>query len=95
MLGLRLAEGVELSLLRERFGQEVLQWIWQGLQPYDDQGWLEGMDKQGNLSTMKKYSDFLTIERFKFRDPEGFLFSNTILAALFERISRQQEKLDY
>jgi putative oxygen-independent coproporphyrinogen III oxidase len=65
MLGLRLAEGVELDL----FDLSTRSQIINCLQPYLDRGWIE-MDNT-NLSLS---------------DPEGFLFSNTILSALFESL---------
>ncbi|PSB34047.1 radical SAM family heme chaperone HemW [Chlorogloea sp. CCALA 695] len=74
MLGLRLQEGVNLSSLSQLFGVPTGEKIEQCLQPYQKQGWIE----------------FVTREKFKyarFTDPEGFLFSNVVLAALFERLT--------
>ena len=74
MLGLRLKEGVNLSILSQLFGAATGEKIERCLQPYQKQGWIE----------------FVTRERFKyakFSDPEGFLFSNVVLAALFERLT--------
>ena len=69
MLGLRLAEGVNLS----QFEREIKEKIWTCLQPYRDRGWVEFLESDEE-------------ERLKLNDPEGFLFSNTILATLFERL---------
>jgi putative oxygen-independent coproporphyrinogen III oxidase len=66
MLGLRLAEGVSLTKLREQFGDERVSKICQCLQPYCKQGWVEFVG-----------------ERVRLRDPDGFLFSNVVLAKLF------------
>jgi oxygen-independent coproporphyrinogen-3 oxidase len=66
MLGLRLAEGVSLTKLKEEFGDERVSKIWQCLQPYCKQGWVE-----------------LVGERLRLSDPDGFLFSNVVLANLF------------
>ena len=77
MLGLRLAEGVNLSTLAAQFGEETLERIWSCLQPYDQKGWVEvvgmfdGIPRQGRL---------------RLSDPEGFLFSNLVLADLFSRL---------
>ncbi|MGL5875346.1 MAG: radical SAM family heme chaperone HemW [Xenococcaceae cyanobacterium] len=71
MLGLRLAEGVSLSQISQQFGKEIVEKIWVCLQPYSRQGWV----------------DFMATERVKLSDPDGFLFSNTILATLFDRLS--------
>lgn len=69
MLGLRLAEGVSLEMLSQKFGEENLQEIYNCLQPYLDQGWVEVMNGRLRLS-----------------DPQGFLFSNVVLADLFEKL---------
>lgn len=77
MLGLRLAEGINLSTLAA-FGEETLERIWTCLQPYYQKGWVEvvgtvfdGIPRQGRL---------------RLSDPEGFLFSNVVLADLFSRL---------
>ncbi|MGA7933118.1 MAG: radical SAM family heme chaperone HemW, partial [Kovacikia sp.] len=41
MLGLRLAEGLNIGVLREQFGEETLQRILTCLQPYVQKGWVE------------------------------------------------------
>ena len=65
MLGLRLAEGLDLATLVQQFGDSIPQRLRKCLQPYRQQGWVELCD------------------RIRLSDPEGFLFSNTILAAIF------------
>ncbi|MBE9168143.1 coproporphyrinogen III oxidase [Pleurocapsales cyanobacterium LEGE 06147] len=87
MLGLRLAEGVSLEQIRQQFGAGVVEQIWICLQPYYRQGWVEilGRDRQ----TIKFESNNCCItsaERLRLTTPEGFLFSNTILATLFEKL---------
>lgn len=72
MLGLRLAEGVDLSHLKTHFGQDTINTIHQCLQPYYQQGLVEFSQTQ---------------ERLKLSDPQGFLFSNTILATLFQALT--------
>ncbi len=69
MLGLRLAEGLSLTVLVEKFGKEKVQEIRQCLQPYFKQGWVEVVE-----------------ERLRLTDPDGFLFSNMVLAHLFEKL---------
>ncbi len=71
MLGLRLAEGVSFKQISQQFDKETVENIRACLQPYYCQGWV----------------DFTVTERVKLSDPEGFLFSNTILASLFDRLS--------
>jgi putative oxygen-independent coproporphyrinogen III oxidase len=70
MLGLRLAEGVNLS----QSDRSNLDKIWHCLQPYCDRGLVEIL-REGE-----------TITRLRLTDPEGFLFSNTILSTLFEKL---------
>jgi putative oxygen-independent coproporphyrinogen III oxidase len=79
MLGLRLAEGLDLAALYQDFGEQTLQKIWDCLQPYYEQGWVE---IDGNAVDMLP-----KFVRLKLTDPDGFLFSNTVLAALFEALS--------
>ena len=69
MLGLRLAEGVSLGEIKEEFGEEIVEKIFVCLEPYFQKGWVDFCaGKTGHL---------------RLSDPEGFLFSNTVLADLF------------
>jgi len=70
MLGFRLAEGIDLGDFATRFGWATVEEILACLRPYQDCGWVEHRSggQAGHL---------------RFRDPEGFLFSNTILSTLF------------
>lgn len=68
MLGLRLAKGVSLLALAQQYGENLVQKILTCVQPYQDQGWVK-VDAKKHL---------------RLQDPEGFLFSNTVLAALFD-----------
>ncbi|MBD2517223.1 coproporphyrinogen III oxidase [Nostoc sp. FACHB-973] len=65
MLGLRLAEGVNL----EAFGEEKVEEICRYLRSYFDKGWVE-----------------VAGGRLRLTDPQGFLFSNVVLAELFEKL---------
>lgn len=69
MLGLRLAEGVNVEALREKFGQAKIAAVYQCLKPYLAKGWVEVVN-----------------ERLRLCDPEGFLFSNVVLADLFSNL---------
>ncbi len=71
MLGLRLAEGVSLAVLAEKFGEEKVEEIKKCLQPYFEKGWVE-----------------VGGERLRLSDPDGFLFSNVVLAKLFGELAR-------
>ena len=112
MLGLRLAEGVDLA----QFSADARRTILSCIKSYQKRGWIEivdSSDRQGHpkriaescalrtrfangLASQPHYPrdrtfdlrDYNPLEqksaRLRFNDPEGFLFSNTILAALFE-----------
>jgi oxygen-independent coproporphyrinogen-3 oxidase len=69
MLGLRLAEGVNLQILTEQFGEDKIDKILQILQPFSDKDWVQLLDG-----------------RLQLHDPDGFLFSNVVLAELFEKL---------
>ncbi len=84
MLGLRLAEGLSLLSLRRQFGEEIVGQIWQCLQPYYSQGWVEILGE--NLAVVSDFERLPESGRIRLSDPEGFLFSNTILATLFSSI---------
>jgi putative oxygen-independent coproporphyrinogen III oxidase len=73
MVGLRRTQGVNLKDLEQRFGPGWVEPLWEALQPYQDKGWVLRMP-EGSL---------------RLSDPEGFLFSNTILVALWEALSAQ------
>ncbi|QZZ19873.1 coproporphyrinogen III oxidase [Leptothermofonsia sichuanensis E412] len=85
MLGLRLAEGLSLADLEEKFGQAVLERIWVCLRPHYQKGWVR---MQPDL----EFTDFQSEQlppngRIQLTDPEGFLFSNIILIDLFQELS--------
>lgn len=69
MLGLRLAAGLNLTMLIEKFGEGKIEKVKKYLQLYIDRGWVENFGDKLRLS-----------------DPDGFLFSNVVLADLFEKL---------
>lgn len=75
MLGLRLADGIDLQWLEQEFGAAVVQQVVTCLQPYGRSGWVAGLEPQNTPN-----------RRLRLTDPDGFLFSNTILAKLFETL---------
>jgi len=84
MLGLRLAEGVELA----QFSANVRATIVDSIQPYYDRQWLEIVDcNQRSLEFSNYDPTQARSSRLRLCDPEGFLFSNTILATLFEKLA--------
>ena len=86
MLGLRLAEGLSLSTLCEQFGDKTLARIWRCLQPYHRQGWVEIVREDWAIVDMLDAQKLPTAGRLRLTDPEGFLFSNTVLASLFSQL---------
>jgi oxygen-independent coproporphyrinogen-3 oxidase len=71
MLGLRLAEGVNLAELAVNFGEQKVAEIHNICSPYYKNGWVEVVEGRLRLS-----------------DPQGFLFSNVVLAGLFAGLDR-------
>ena len=67
---LRLAVGIDLIALAQQFGLDIVERIQKRLQPYVQQGWVEITAEAAS-------------SRLRLSDPEGFLFSNVVLAALF------------
>lgn len=85
MLRLRLAEGIDLQALQVEFGEQSVGQLWHCVQRYYRQGWveLEGKVKAG-----------LPQGRLRLSDPEGFLYSNTVLAAIFDRFGEPEKESD-
>ena len=70
MLGLRLAEGVALEPLRDRFGAALIDRVLRAIDSFGDRGWVV---RSG--------------DRLALSEPDGLLFSNSILAAIFTVLS--------
>lgn len=87
MLGLRLAEGLSLSTLYLQFGEKTLEQIWTALRPYYCQGWVQVVGTDGKSVELQDVQTLPTNGQLRLSDPEGFLFSNTVLAALFSQLS--------
>lgn len=79
MLGLRLKEGIKLSFISDVFGKQISQKILDILAPFIKQSWIE-LPPNSSLIHLEN------IDRISLSDPEGFLFSNTILSTLFEKL---------
>jgi coproporphyrinogen III oxidase-like Fe-S oxidoreductase len=76
MLGLRLAEGVAIEDLVMRHGGEVIDRLRPGLAEFVDRGWVLWDDSRSERLR----------QRLRLSDPEGFLFSNQVLATIFELV---------
>lgn len=87
MLGLRLAEGLSLSFLNDQFGENTLEKIWTGLQPYYRSGWVEVVGIEGQFIDLQSTEKLPLTGQLRLSDPEGFLFSNTVLADLFTQLN--------
>ena len=86
MLGLRLAEGLTLSTLTQQFGEKTLEQIWAALQPYYRNAWVEVVGANGETIELQNTQKLPKSGQLRLSDPEGFLFSNTVLAALFSHL---------
>ncbi len=71
MLGLRLETGLKIEELAKEFGKDLANWTLEHLRPYQKQEWVEFLGDQE------------IVDYVRLKDPEGFLFSNTILSNLF------------
>ena len=87
MLGLRLAEGLSLPTLIEQNGEEILEQIWKGLQPYYRRGWVEVVGVHAKVIELLDAQKLPLAGQLRLSDPEGFLFSNTVLADLFSQLA--------
>lgn len=83
MLGFRLAEGLNLVELAQQFGKPILDKICQVLEPYYQQGWVEVVGMEWEAIAQLPLESLPPTARIKLTDPEGFLFSNQVLADLF------------
>jgi putative oxygen-independent coproporphyrinogen III oxidase len=86
MLGLRLAEGLTLSTLTQQFGEKTLEQIWAALQPYYRNAWVEVVGANGETIELQNTQKLPKSGQLRLSDPEGFLFSNTVLADLFSHL---------
>jgi putative oxygen-independent coproporphyrinogen III oxidase len=84
MLGLRLADGIDLSQFTQQFGGDRLEQLWQCLRPYYHQGWVEVHPQTAPQTILDQ--TLPPSGRIRLSDPDGFLFSNTILASVFEAL---------
>lgn len=83
MLGLRLADGVNLAGLVEDFGGDRVAKIWRCLERYYRCGWVQVLDE----NRMPVEVENLPAGGWlRLSDPDGFLFSNTILSQLLSEV---------
>jgi oxygen-independent coproporphyrinogen-3 oxidase len=86
MLGLRLAEGISLVSITQQFGDKTVERLWTALHPYYQNGWIELVQQDGAVIDHSDAQKHSLTGRLRLSDPEGFLFSNTILADLFKNL---------
>ncbi|MGJ3252822.1 MAG: radical SAM family heme chaperone HemW [Elainellaceae cyanobacterium] len=100
MLGLRLSDGIQIDTLVRRFGEHSVWRVLRCLAPYAEQGLvafeplmgrspsalISDMIIPGNTSKCGTSSQL----RIRLTDPEGFLFSNRVLAEIFKEFSEEE-----
>ncbi len=86
MLGFRLAEGLSLVELAKQFGKPSLDKICHCLQPHHEQSWVEVTGVEWEAIATLTPETLPSEARIKLSDPEGFLFSNQVLADLFAEL---------
>lgn len=91
MVGLRLAEGLSLNELSQKFGRDRVEKLLSCLKPFEKSGWVTQADvylEQPTLRTIPGQTHHPNpSDRLRLTDPEGFLFSNVVLSTLFEALS--------
>ncbi|MEA5532962.1 radical SAM family heme chaperone HemW [Crocosphaera sp. XPORK-15E] len=88
MLGFRLHEGIDLSSISNKFGQIIIEKIYNILLPYTQQNWVEFIDENGKIINKINNNNWQESAKIRLTDPDGFLVSNTILATLFEEFEQ-------
>ncbi|MBW4417827.1 MAG: radical SAM family heme chaperone HemW [Myxacorys californica WJT36-NPBG1] len=86
MVGLRLAEGLNLQNLAQQFGEACIAEVWKCLKPYQQVGWVELVGADNTLLPVG--STLPEVGQLRLANPEGFLFSNVVLVKLFERFDQ-------
>ena len=86
MLGLRLARGVSLAALGDRYGEKTLALLWHCLQRYIECGWV--VVAAESEQAIARPTCLPSRGWLRLSDPEGFLFSNTVLAELFRTFDK-------
>ncbi|MDJ1181612.1 radical SAM family heme chaperone HemW [Roseofilum casamattae] len=87
MLGMRLAEGLSLETLTHHFGRPLLDRLGSCWYPYYQQGWIAINTPNGQ--PWHSGEPLPSEGQIYLSDPEGFLFSNTILAQMFSAIEAE------
>ncbi len=89
MLGLRLAEGLDLQTLQKKFGDRPIEAVIQCLEPYTHKNWVAFTSPHAQSTPAHPQSNVSSTQEpqyLRLIDPEGFLFSNTILADVFSTL---------
>ena len=88
MLGLRLAEGINLEVISQQFGSDILEQILTLLMPFYQQGLVQILDHNQNPIQPNFHQGWMRLT-----DPDGFLISNQILSTVFAGLSEMIKKL--
>jgi len=78
MQGLRLAEGLNLAKLQQKYGEASIEQVLECLQPYFQKGWAKITD--------------ISEPRLILVTPDGWLFSDQITADLYESLRKQDAR---
>ncbi|HHP7244807.1 MAG TPA: radical SAM family heme chaperone HemW [Elainellaceae cyanobacterium] len=104
MLGLRLSDGIRIDTLICQFGEPSVQRMLRCLSPYAEQGWVvleshsgrsprllipDAIPDATTLDNLSERRPLLEGHRIRLTDPEGFLFSNRVLAEIFKEFSSE------
>jgi putative oxygen-independent coproporphyrinogen III oxidase len=81
MLGLRLSTGIKLATIARDFGDRSLVKLWSVISRYHQCGWVEVSDR--NRSILTSIDRLESSFNLRLTDPEGLLFSNEVLSAIF------------
>ncbi|MEM7769748.1 MAG: radical SAM family heme chaperone HemW [Cyanobacteria bacterium P01_A01_bin.37] len=88
MLGMRLAEGIDLDVLRHQFGDRPVDVLIECLDPHVQKGWVAMSSEEGVGNAIGNSLDTEKLpQRSRFTDPEGFLFSNVVLSDIFSALT--------
>lgn len=90
MLGLRLAEGISLTDIAQRFGDGAVNTICHSIQADGWENWVEIATADGQLLSLSSdpaHHVPPAATRLRLRNPEGFLVSNSILASIFNYLA--------
>ena len=94
MLGLRLADGINIQHLRTRFGDRQIDTVIECLKPYAHKNWVMVTSPKNHSPKSNQFDPFdleQNHSHIRLTDPDGFLFSNVMLANVFSALDDTNE----